>query len=107
MTSRGFNLPELPEFPPRLPPFLEQYQRQSRQDYPAARREQELQALQDAHQRTKKLYQDYQEIHDLIKAAGIQYTGRSTRDSSAAAASAIANMLNGLQNDIRQRREQR
>ena len=23
MTSRGFDLPELPEFPPRLPPFLQ------------------------------------------------------------------------------------
>lgn len=101
MTSRGFNLPE---FPPRLPPFLESYQRQRVQDYPGHAREQAVRNGILAHQKADQARVLLDEIHDLIKGMGTQYaSGKGTetaRDYSARAISAVGQMALALSDDI-------
>ena len=105
MASRGFNLPE---FPPRLPPFLREYQSYAPRDYEAYGREQSIQNARDAMRKTKEAYTLLEEIHDLVKGMGVQYTqGKApstARDYSAAAISAVGGLNRTLEEEISRRR---
>ena len=108
MTSRGFNLPELPEFPPRLPPFLGQYQQQARRAYGPGVREKVIQLGQSAISKTEQAYKLVEEVHDLVKGMGISYeAGHSARDYSAGAIHQLGDLRNALQEQVRRNRAER
>ena len=108
MSTRGFNLPE---FPPRLPPFLRQREIYAPRDYKGIEREQSLQAAREARRKGSEAYELLEEIHDLIKRMGVQYAGgegRSTaRDYSAAAISALGGLNRTLEEEMSSRRAER